>query len=437
MKYSARLASCICLATSVMVCLSVFCSSTTRFVAPVHAERESITGSVSSSPSSGPIGATISVSGSGWSEPDGEQVSLGYMIESICLPVSDAQASTFKSGSFSGWLYLPNETPPGTYLICATFGSKTEVANNYMLLSVSPPQISITLSTQAREQQATISGSNYFPAGTTVNLFWESTNGSPIFTIKPAVSNSNGSISRTFMIPTSITSGSYKIAASVSGQPALNSTVTFTYNAPTPTPTPTPSPTPSPVSDPTPVQKLSPTVVTTPVATAISTQTVEATTPVSSQNTNTDQTPSSSTSSKDANTPIVLVGATIGVLALLATSLIIVLVSRRRKVRSIHPPAVTPTQTSPISWQNNQFGDMPYPTNNSSMAVPPWTAVSTSPPQPLQISPYAHLLQQPEGGSSGLTNESTKLTLDDPNIESIKQQVQMGLFATSGHRRDE
>jgi hypothetical protein len=97
-----------------------------------------------------------------------------------------------------------------------------------------------------------------------------------------------------------------------------------------------------------------------------------------------------------------------------------------------------------MTWQNNQVGSsvpgsMPYPLHNGSMTVSPaWPVASTPPsPQKLQISPYTHLLQQPEGGSSGHTSEPTKMTPDDPNIESIKRQVQMGLFAAPGNRRDE
>ncbi len=443
MKYGARLVSSVCLATSVVFCFTVMFYSTVHFVTPVHAQRVSTTGSISSSPSSGPVGATISVSGSGWSEPDGEQVSLGYMIATYCTIVSDAQASIFKRGAFSGSLHLPNGTPLGTYSICATFGSTTAVANNYTVLTESSPQIHFSLAVQAGAQQGTITGSNYFPAGTTVNLFWETTNGSVIFTITPAVSNNNGLISRTFIVPTTIASGSYKIVANVAQQPTLSSSATFTYNAITPTPTPTPSPTPLPVSDPTPTQHLSPTAVTTAVATPILTPTIAATALVGSQNTG--QTPTSgSNTSTNSNpnqlTKFVLIGSIIGVLALLATILIIVLFIRRNKARSIDiVPTVGTMPSSSMSWQNNQFGSTPYPVNNDSMAVsPPWPVASTPPsPQKLQVSPYTHLLQQPEGGSSGLTNEPTKGTQDDPDIESIKRQVQMGLFATPGNRRDD
>ena len=441
MKYGAKLVSSVCLAASVVFCFSVLFYATLHYVTPVHAQPVSTTGSISSSPSSGPVRATISVSGSGWSDkPDGEKISLGYMIKSFCSIVPNEQASTFKSGSFSGSLQLPNGTPLGIYSICAIFGKTTAVANTYTVLTESSPQITISLAMQQGAQQATITGSNYFPTGTTVNLFWKTTNGSVIFTITPAVSNNNGLISRTVIVPATITSGSYKIVANVSQQPSLSSSVTFTYTALTPTPTPTPSPTPLPTSDPTPTQHLSPTAVATPILTP----TIAATALVGSQNTNTSQTAtSSSNTSKKPNTnqstKFALIGGIIGVLALLATILIIAIFIRRKKARSKDiVPIVGSTQSSPMSWQNNQYGSMPSAVNNNSMAVsPPWPAASTPPsPQKLQVSPYTHLLQQPEGGSSDHTHEPTQITPDHPDIESIKRQVQMGLFATTGNRRD-
>ena len=67
----------------------------------------------------------------------------------------------------------------------------------------------------------------------------------------------------------------------------------------------------------------------------------------------------------------------------------------------------------------------------------PWPVASTLPsPQQLQISPYAHLLQHPDRGDLSLNSEPIRLTPDDPYIESIKQQVQMGLFTTIGNRRN-
>jgi hypothetical protein len=78
------------------------------------------------------------------------------------------------------------------------------------------------------------------------------------------------------------------------------------------------------------------------------------------------------------------------------------------------------------------------PDNGSIAVSQSWPVASTQPyPQQLQISPYTHLLQQPDTRISDLTGEPAKLTPDDPNLESIKRQVQIGLFATSGNRRDD
>jgi hypothetical protein len=376
------------------------------------------------------------VSGSSWSEPDGEQVSFGYIIASACFIVSNAHTGLFRSGSFSGWLHLPNGTPQGTYSICATFGSTTAVANTYTVLTETSPQISISFSIEVGEQQATISGSNYLPAGTTVNLYWETTNGNIIFTIDPAVSNSNGLISRTFTVPTTIASGSYKIVANVGGQqPTLSSSAAFTYKALIPTPTPTPSPTQHQAVNPTPIQHVTPKAVTTAVAPVPSTPTMDATALVGSQNTHTGQTPSLSTTSNESNTnhsiSIILIGGITGMIALLSTILIIAFFMRRKKTHSKDITAIVGSaQSSPVSRQNNQFDGMLYPIYNGSIAV------SEPSPQQLQISPYTHLLQQPERGFTDHTGEPGTLTPNDPNLESIKRQVQIGLFATSGNRRD-
>jgi hypothetical protein len=433
MKYGARFASSVCLATSMVFCLAVLFSATAHFVVTAHAEREIISGSVSSSPSSGPVGAIISISGTGWPDPNGEQVNFGYMIASNCLTVPDSQKKIFQSGSFSGWLRLPNGTPLGIYSICAIFGSTTAIANDYTVLSESSPQINISPSKLTMGQRTRITGSNYFPAGTTVQLFWETTNGRVVLTLKPVISNSKGFISRTFIIPTptTVSSGSYKIVAKVVGdhQPNSSSSATFSYNTPTPSPTPTSTrpPTPQPTSNPTPMQHLSPTAVATPIVTP----TIATTTPVRSQNTHTET----------SNTPItnqplrnVLIGSAIGLLALLATILIIMLMFRRKKAHSIHlKDTLGPTQSGPMIWQNNQTGSslvnsIPYPTNNNS--------ISASPRQ-LQISPYIHLLQQEDVGSTARITDPAKMATNDPDIESIKRQVQIGLFATPGTRRDD
>jgi hypothetical protein len=48
----------------------------------------------------------------------------------------------------------------------------------------------------------------------------------------------------------------------------------------------------------------------------------------------------------------------------------------------------------------------------------------------IQFSPYIHLLQQPSGVAAGPVEDNSATVLNDPDLEVIKKQVQMGLFAT-------
>jgi hypothetical protein len=65
--------------------------------------------------------------------------------------------------------------------------------------------------------------------------------------------------------------------------------------------------------------------------------------------------------------------------------------------------------------------------------------MQSTPPslQQLQVSPYVHLLQQPNGESTGLVKDHANIALNDPNFEAIKKQVQMGLFAIPGQHHQE
>jgi hypothetical protein len=457
MKRGVRLESSFCLAVSVVLCLTTLFYTAVHVSSPAHAIQETVTGSVSSSPSSGPVGATITVSGSGWPEPDGEQVSFGYIIAAYNCGIvsgSGSQAGTFHGGSFNGWFVWPNGIALGTYSICATFGSTTDTANTYTLLSASAPQVSIYPSILIAGKLATITGSNFFPAGTAVQLFWETLNGYIVLRINPTISKANSAILRTFTVPTTtLSSGSYKIVAIVGGgqPPTLSSSATFTFNAQTPTPTPTPGP------DPTPTQQPSPTS-TAPVIT-----------PTTASTTVTTGTTGNTTTTNLPNNILLIVGVA-GSLVLLIAILAIVLLIRRKKARSkrmleeVGPP-VGPTTNGVLPWQNGLVGPggMPSPMNNRSITpAPGWPTpsmyggpMSLTPigqavqtysgpaplggqsPQQMQYSPYVHLLQQPAEGSTGNMNDHTAIAPNDPTLEAMKKQVQMGLFVTSRQRQDD
>ncbi len=130
-----------------------------------------ITGTISSSPSSGPVGTTISVSGSGWGGTNGTSVSFGYVGEAPAVHiVADSQSGALSGGSFSGWFRWPAGTALNTFHVCAMLGNVMEVAGSFSVLSSSPPAVSISPSTLVPGTHATITASNYYPAGTPVNF---------------------------------------------------------------------------------------------------------------------------------------------------------------------------------------------------------------------------------------------------------------------------
>ena len=444
MKHGARFISGICLAVGVILCLAALLYTTARFVSPADAKRGRIAGTVASSPSSGPVGAIITVSGAGWSEADGTQVSFGYINTTDSSCIANSQVGTLSGGSFSGWFRWPSVPALDTYTVCAVIGAETANSNTpYTVLSLSAPQVSISPTTLTTGTQATITGSNYFPSGKTVQLSWQSMNGSVNFSINSATSDINGSFSSTYTVPTmTLASGSYMIVAIAGGgqPPTLSSSATFTYNAPAPKPTPTPTPRPRP--DPTPAQNLSPTATATVGTTPITTPTGDSATAAVTQNTG--QTPTPNTTNTGGTTTtnqpprMFEIVAAAASLVLLIAILALVLLARRRKAHSRPAtgreiPGTVPATTgwSALPGHNGSISSIPIgqmlPMNNG---MPPMGKFSTQPsPVQTQYSPYIHLLQQSAGESAGDVANGSATAADDQTLEAIKRQVQMGLFA--------
>ncbi len=300
----------------------------------------------------------------------------------------------------------------------------------------SVPQISITPTTLTAGQQATITGANFFPAGTAVQLFWET---------------AKGSILRTFTVPaTALPGGSYMIEAVVGGSqpPVLSASAPFTYTTPT----------------------LSPTAA----ATKGTTPTVGSTTPAATQNPITSQTPVLNTTSNDSSntggtTPlnqpgsVLLIAGVIGSLVLLIALLAIVLLIRHKKARSKKmirraTPAVGLNTNGVSPWQNGLSASPPLgngmpgqfspasawvaPPVNGGQAVStnngaPHGGTKAAPPssKPLPFTPYTQLLQQSVGGS--VDAGKPVLAPYDPTLEAMKRQAQIGLFAVPGQHGDE
>ena len=369
-----------------------------------------ITGTISSSPSTGPVGTTISVSGSGWGGTDGTPVTFGYEVNSggntVCQIVSDAQNGSLNGGSFSGWFRWPTGTALNTFSVCAMLGNVMEVADSFSVLSSSPPAVSISPSTLAPGTQATITASNYYPAGTQVDFLWVIGN-TVIENLNSATSDTNGQAILTFTVPKpSISSGQYTVNATTGGQPpALFSSTNFTYTAPTVSPSPTPTHRPSPTVTATP--GVTPTTTPTVTPTAAASVTATGATPTAgasptvgnSQTPTTNGTHTGNNNGTNTGTPtsgsshnLLLIGG-VAVLggALLAGIVLLLLLMRRRKaarpVAKVIPPRV-PGSPGQMPWVNPQ-NPPGFPVQNG--AIPsPFNTNNGLPGNPL-YPPYAQV----------------------------------------------
>jgi len=259
----------------------------------VHAANCS--GSAVSSPYSGPVGAVITVCGSGWSSvADSTPVSFGYSTDPNCASnntiVQDSQQGTMQGGNYSGWFRWPLNMALSMYTVCAFIANiAAPPANTYTVLSMSPPRVTIAPAQIHPGQSLTVTGFNYLPGGTFISLTFQPANGGTIQSFGSTVSNSNGSFSISKTIPNNSVGSDTVVANAGAGQqPTLSASVTFTVsNAPVPTPRPTALSTA--------IVTMTPTVLASPTATATgiakTPTSVSKATPVATQNTGPGQTP--------------------------------------------------------------------------------------------------------------------------------------------------
>lgn len=411
------------IASLILLCLSILPFAASALIARADAGSVSISGSISSSPSSGPAGATIAVSGSGWTgQTDGTSVYFGYLVGTTCSIVTDSQTGTFSSGSFQGWFRWPQSTPTGTYTTCAIIGSLSVTAGTFTVLSATAPQVTISPTTLVENQQATINASNYYPAGSNVTFYWANSSNSVNNSLGIVASSSTGSATLNITVPvTTLASGQYMIEAVAGGgqsglPPTLFSSVNITYTAPviTPSPTPTVKPSPSPSLSPTPAPTQNPTVTATAGVTSTPTASVTPTTaptqtktgaktptPVTSgttptTNTTTGSGTTGSASSGQAHSLLLTIGV-IGALVLLFVLVIAGLLVRRRRGRQQLARANAPPSPygGPGGWQAGSVGMQTMQTMQPMQPMPgqPMQPMQPMPGQPMQ--PMQQMQQAP------------------------------------------
>ena len=429
-----------------------------------------IAGSASSSPSTGPVGTAIIVTGSGWSVADGTPVAFGYEVNegntTECQTVSDSQNGTLNDGNFRGWFRWPSGTALATFQVCAMLGSSImTVAGSFTVLSSNPPSVAISPSSISPNTSATITANNYFPAGTQVNFLWMAGN-TIVDNLHSVASDTSGKATLTFTVPNfSIASGSYSINAYTgSGQPvALSSSTNFTFHALVVPPSPTPNPSPTALMTPSPTVTQSVTPTSSATVAASATATVGATATVSASPTavnnstasnNGDSNTGAPTTSSSDNTP--LIAATIAILlGLLLSGVIAVLLIRRRQQAAseqarVIPPRM-PNSVEQASWSNSQGVFMnngagnpnlasfvPYnPVTRPDAPLPPLNNTPTivnmpAPPMPVPVPVGAEIRSGTVGNDIPTISASA-----DPALDAMRREAQAGLFVAPRPFQDE
>ncbi|MDQ2717594.1 MAG: hypothetical protein M3Z08_22095 [Chloroflexota bacterium] len=421
---------------------------------PAHAAPRLSPGTVMSSPTSGPVGTLITVSGSNWQVvPDGTAVTFGYSPNADCsgaATVAGTQQSTVQGGGFSGGFRWPMGagTPATTYTVCAQFASIPQPvpsSNTFTLLANAQPQLAVSPATVTAGQHATVTGSNFLPAGTSVALTLKGSGGN--VNLGSVSSDSNGNISKTFTVPSTMAGAGHIDASAGTG---MTASATFTVKAVVPTATSTPRPTATPV----------------PTATAVATTTPTSSTPTTpttdQANTGSTPLPASTPNSRQANTGtgsaggqpnFLFIGMASGAIIVIATILIIILSLRGRKQHvlapNLHSQHMTPFQQRKASTRFLNYADVPAYVAaiiQGEPAAPEPSSAVLSPWEQLSVSNIAttNMPAAPGPGARSLIDELTRpmpasaaapAIPPDPALETAIRQAQAGLLIVPGGPR--
>jgi hypothetical protein len=400
-----------------------------------------------SSPTSGPAGAVINVSGAGVSANFLQQpVTFGYDTNSTCSNPTDAgttssNARVQANGGFSGWFVWPSGTIMNTtYTVCARIGSTVIPASSFLVLSDSPPSISVDQTRYNVGDDIVVTGNNFYPSGTVVTLTLQTPGGSQSTTLNNSITTASlGDFSVDVKAPSSPTGTVEIVATAGTGSPpTLKATsARFTIQkkgsaTPTPKPTATPAHTPTPTAavTPAPTQTASatPTLAPTAAPTTLPSPTVAAApTPVSTV-THTNS-PSFGTLLKE-KLPIVI---GVGLAALLSLGILFVigwLLLRRRKPV---PPLYVPPPSSVPPWMFSEDTEMQKTMllNGSQLRqMAPFG--EQYPPSPLNPPPYGQMVrigeQYPPGNGGyapGPGYDSQQVLYNGPFVPNDAQPQQV------------
>ena len=159
------------------------------------------TPTVSTSPSSGPAGADVIITGSGFSGADASAtISLGT------TNVTPATGCPMVAGAFSCAFAIPSTSPPGSYAVKATADGGDSGSSSF---AVTIPSVSVSPGSTPAGEPITVTGSGFTSTDTTAILLLGSTDVTP----SSGCSVSGGSFSCLVALPAATALGDYSFSA--------------------------------------------------------------------------------------------------------------------------------------------------------------------------------------------------------------------------------
>ncbi len=225
----------------------------------------------SPNPPSGPATTNLVVSGAHWNPNETVTLAIGAA-DGTCattthVPTGDPTGTPDSTGAVQIVFAWPTTLPNGTYPICGSSAtiSTIKTSNGFVSLSQSTPTL-VLPTTGASGATVAVSGTNWLPAGTQVEIHWGPSGTSGCATLLTTLTSAaDGSLNGTISLPSFAANTSIVVAATSpagscgeqSPPPSLVKTatiaVTGTGASATPTPgtgtkTPTPGGTPTPIA---------------------------------------------------------------------------------------------------------------------------------------------------------------------------------------------
>jgi len=216
--------------------------------APAHAQQESGNpAAVSIAPTSGPVGARITVNGVRFKS--GTPVEAGYATSDCTSGLaifSGVSGTVANDGTVMLGAVWP-QTKTGTYLVCLRDKNtlKTYPSDSpYQVLSTLAPSLTVSPSPVVSQSQVTVTGSNFLPSGGSVEVLWGTAGGGGGAARGDACANrvdvkttdANGKFTATFTAPFTSTDMPITVIAvspqgSCGGTPVLSAQSALTVKA--------------------------------------------------------------------------------------------------------------------------------------------------------------------------------------------------------------